>query len=302
MHFYEKERKHDAVARGTSGNLPAPVRRQRMLGFIRDHDYVGVAELSERFGISEVTVRTDLDALAEEGRAKRVRGGAVAGALQDESSLEEAAEAFAAEKEAIGRAAAALVSSGETIVLDVGSTTTAVARALVERTDLERVVVVTNGLNIAVTFERSVPPFSVVVTGGTLRPLQHSLIDPLGGFVLERLNARTTFLGCNGVHPAAGITNINLPEAAMKQRLAAIAERTVVVADGSKIGTVSAARVCGIDDVDLLVTGTSAPDHELTRLQEAGLQIHIAEELDQVTTGSGRGGLIAAGKPERSKA
>ena len=272
-----------------------------MLGFIRDHDYVGVGELSARFGISEVTVRSDLDALAGDGQLKRVRGGAVAGALQAESALEVTAEAFADEKQAIGRAAAALVSSGETIVLDVGSTTTAVARSLAERTDVEKVVVVTNGLNIAVAFERSIPPFSVVVTGGTLRPLQHSLIDPLGGLVLEHLNAHTTFLGCNGVHPSAGITNINLPEAAMKQRLASVAERVVVVADGSKIGSVSAARVCGIDDVDLLIPGPSAPVAELARLEEAGLQIHIAGELDPAAAGSGTVRVDLQGN-ERSKA
>src|SRR5260370_7775011 len=116
------------------------------------------------------------------------------------------------EKDMIGRAAASLVSNGETVILDVGTTTTAVARVLTKRDDLYDVVVFTNALNIAIELESAIPRFTVVVTGGTLRPMQHSLVDPLGELMLERINAHTVFLGCNGIDPIGGITNFTLPE------------------------------------------------------------------------------------------
>jgi DeoR family transcriptional regulator of aga operon len=99
------------------------------------------------------------------------------------------------EKALIGRAAASLLNPGETVILDVGTTTTAVARALMEREDLHDIVIFTNGLNIALELEPAIPRFTVIVIGGTLRPMQHSLVDPLAGPMLERINAHTVFLG-----------------------------------------------------------------------------------------------------------
>lgn len=100
-------------------------------------------------------------------------------AEQRESPVEATAERAAEVKRAIGRRAAALVTSGSSILLDVGSTTLAVARALVARAELSELTVVTNGLSIALALEAAIPRFTVVVTGGTLRPLQHSLVNPL---------------------------------------------------------------------------------------------------------------------------
>ncbi|MDQ3530348.1 MAG: DeoR/GlpR family DNA-binding transcription regulator [Actinomycetota bacterium] len=256
--------------------VPARLRRERMRSVINDRDFVRVADLSLMFGISEVTVRSDLDELAHRGHVRRIRGGAVPRAESAaERSFEESAGANASEKDAIGKAAAALVAAGDTILLDVGTTTNAVARALVDRADLADVVVLTNGLNIALTLEPAIPRFTVVVTGGTLRPLQHSLVDPLAGAVLDRINAGTLFLGCNGVDPEGGITNINLPEADVKRRMLAAARRRVVTADGSKIGDVALAHLCDVAAVDLLITSASADPAILERLQEQGPEILV---------------------------
>jgi len=233
--------------------VPARLRRERMRSVINDRDFVRVADLSLMFGISEVTVRSDLDELAHRGHIRRIRGGAVPRAESAaERSFEESAGANASEKDAIGKAAAALVAAGDTILLDVGTTTNAVARALVDRADLADVVVLTNGLNIALTLEPAIPRFTVVVTGGTLRPLQHSLVDPEGG-----------------------ITNINLPEADVKRRMLAAARRRVVTADGSKIGDVALAHLCDVAAVDLLITSASADPAILERLQEQGPEILV---------------------------
>jgi DeoR family transcriptional regulator, aga operon transcriptional repressor len=248
-----------------------------MLQLLRDLDFARVSDLSDRFGISEVTVRSDLDRLVRKGMVRRVHGGAIYDAqpLRRERPFEEQAVASAEEKAAIGTAAAALVGDGDTVIIDVGTTCTAVARALVARVDLTDVVVITNGLNIALTIEPAMPRFTVVVTGGTVRPLQHSLVDPFGGLVLDRLHADLLFLGNNGVHATAGVTNVNLPEAEMKQRMVHSARRTVAVADGSKVGAISAARVCGIDDLDRMITGASADDAALADLENTGLAIQV---------------------------
>ena len=250
-----------------------------MLDVIGDRDFVRTSELAERFGISEVTARTDLNALAERGQITRVRGGAYARGprLPDrERPFAEAESAHADEKRRVGVAAAALVESGDSIILDVGTTPMALARALVARDDLEDVVVFTNGLNIALELELGTPRLTIVVLGGTLRPMQHSLVDPLAGPMLDRISANLVFIGCNGIDPDAGVTNANLPEAEVKRRLLGAARRRVVVADASKIGAVSLARVCDVGDLDLILTGSEADAAVLDAIRERGPAVQIA--------------------------
>jgi DeoR family transcriptional regulator of aga operon len=255
--------------------LPVTVRRERMLRVIAERDFVRVADLSEAFGISDVTVRGDLAALELSHAVRRVRGGAMAPvkSARTEQSFEESLVEFAGEKQRIGEHAAAMVSSGMSVLLDVGTTTTAIARALVAREDLDQLVVVTNGLNVALELEPAVGRFNVIVTGGTLRRLQHSLVNPMATVLLESLRADLGFIGCNGIDAVHGVTNLNLPEAEVKQRMIATAERTVVVADGSKLGQVHLGRIGRLEDVDLLVTGPSAPAHEVDQLRRGGLDV-----------------------------
>jgi DeoR family transcriptional regulator of aga operon len=262
--------------------VPPELRRERILTLTRDREFVRVSDLSDLFGISEVTIRSDLDLLDEAGDLQRVHGGAVIRTRvpRQERSFEESIGASPQEKAAIGRAAAALVSSGETIILDVGTTTTAVARALVARPDLDDIVVFTSAINVALELEPAIPRFTVVVTGGTLRPLQHSLVDPLANHILERLNVSTVFLGCNGVHPEEGITNVNLPETAVKRHMLAAAQRCVVVAEGSKIGNISVVKIADIDTVDVLVTDSSAPEEVLNELADRGPVIEVAKQTE----------------------
>lgn len=258
--------------------IPADLRREQMLDVVRRRDYTTVTELSTMFSVSEVTVRSDLDDLAAHGDIRRIRGGAIPmGLPRRERAFEESEGAFAGEKTGIGRAAAELVRSGDTVILDVGTTTAAVARALSARSELRDVVVFTNSLTIAIELEPVIPRFTVVVTGGTLRPLQHSLVDPLGDGVLDRIRADLVFIGCNGIDPVAGITNINLPEAEMKRRMMASGRRRVIVGDGSKVGQVELARLCAVSDVDLLLTGASADPAIVEALRERGMRVEIVE-------------------------
>lgn len=261
----------------TEGDLPAEMRREQILTVIKSRDFVRVTELSARFHVSEVTVRGDLDVLAERGEIRRIRGGAMPRALpHTERPFEEMKNARVSEKSVIGRVAANLITHGETIILDVGTTTTAVARALIQREDLRDIVIFTNALNIALELEEAIPRFTVVITGGTLRPLQHSLVDPLGVLMFERIKAHTVILGCNGIDPQAGITNVNLPETEIKRRMLQAAKRRILVADGSKVGEVELAYLCDVDEVDLLITDSSADPTILAALGERGLEVLVA--------------------------
>ncbi|GAA3468470.1 DeoR/GlpR family DNA-binding transcription regulator [Nonomuraea roseola] len=257
--------------------MPTEVRRDRMLGLLREQDFARVNELAEAFGVSSVTVRADLDALEEQGMVRRVRGGAVAaGPARTEPSFEMSLGAAAVEKGLIAKAAARLIGSGESVLMGAGTTTAYVARELVARADLTEVTVFTNGLRTALELEPALPRFSVVVTGGSLRRQQHSLVDPMAGRLLDGIRANTVFLGCGGVDPDGGFTNVNLPDAEMKQRMLRAASRRVVVADSTKLGRVELAPICGLTDVDLLITGESADPAVVAGLRERGLTVELA--------------------------
>ncbi len=258
-------------------NLPAEVRQQLTHQLLEQKGFVRVRELSERFGISTVTARNDLQVLEERRLAHRVHGGAMPlSAPRGERPFEEVVTQHAQQKAAIARTAAALVSSGESILVDVGTTTAAFAHELVARTDLVDLTVITNGIKIALDLEAAYPRLSIVVTGGTLRPKQHSLVDPLAAVMLQQLNVDTLFLGCNGVDAEAGITNINLPEAAIKRTMIAAANRCVVLADSSKLGVRALAQVCDLTDIDVVVTDGAADPAQLAAIRSQGVDVIIA--------------------------
>lgn len=259
---------------------PAPtvIRRARLLQEIVDRGFLRVADASVELGVSAVTVRSDLGALELAGGIVRVHGGAMPrGVVPDrESSFEKSLAQEATAKAAIGRRAAALVSSGDSVLLDVGTTALAVAHALVARRDLGDVVIVTNGLSIALALEPALPRFEVIVTGGTLRPLQHSLVNPYASSLLDSLHVDIAFIGCNGVDPVHGVTNVNLPEAEVKARMLRSSTRHVVIADASKVGRRALGLIGAVSEFDTLVTAGEIPADVVAALAERGLRTLFA--------------------------
>ena len=240
-----------------------------MLSLIGERGFVRVGELSETFGVSDVTVRGDLAVLEGTQGIRRVHGGAmprVTGPLH-ELSFEEALESSADEKLAIARLAVALVEPGMSVIVDVGSTCMALARELARREDLHDVTVITNGLTIALELENAIPRVQVLVTGGTLRPLQHSLVAPLASLMFPHVRADLAFIGCNGVDASAGVTNINLPEAELKREMVQASARAVVLADGSKAGMVHLGRIGELSDFDAVYLGASADERAVRKLR-----------------------------------
>jgi DeoR family transcriptional regulator of aga operon len=248
-------------------------RRREILATLKHEGRCLVAELARRLAVSEVTIRQDLDALEKDGLLRRTHGGAILNAkigLERPFQVEETTHR--PEKVRIGEAAADLVSAGDTVILDVGTTVTEAARKLVEQQ--KRLTVFTNGLNIAAILEAH-PEITTVVTGGTLRAQQHSLVNPFAEFILARISADVAFLGANGVDAARGVTNVNVAEAEMKALFVKAARRRVVLADGSKIGQVGLARFAELQEIDLLITDAGADEDEVEALREKGLEVKV---------------------------
>ncbi|GAB1817686.1 DeoR/GlpR family DNA-binding transcription regulator [Herbidospora sp. RD11066] len=258
-------------------DLDADTRRERIVSMVLEHEFVRVTDLAEIFGVTSVTIRADLELLDRQGALRRVRGGAIPAkpGRAAEPSFEVSLGSAAVEKTRLARHAAGLVVSGESLVIDAGTTTTFLARALVARADLTDVVVFTNSLRVAVELEPAIPRVTVLVTGGTLRPATHALVDPLGALMLERIHADTLFLGCHGVDLASGVTGVNLLEAEMKRKMLGASRRHVVLADSSKLGRTGLAPVCALSDVHLLITGAESSPGVVAGLREEGVEVDL---------------------------
>jgi DeoR family transcriptional regulator of aga operon len=252
------------------------VRRQQLLDFVRHHEFARIQDLARQFGVSEVTIRSDVDVLARAGGIRRVRGGAmrVVEAVA-EVVYEARVSSHQREKRAIGLAAAEMLSSGDSVILDVGTTAMAVADAIADRQDLTNLTVFTPGLNIALALERAIPRIEVVVTGGTLRPQQHSLVGPSSALILDQIRATFGFVGCNGIDPSHGIVGLSLPDAALKQAILRASRRSVVVTDASKFSQTSLVRVCGFADIDMVLTAGAPDPVSVEAVREAGTEVRI---------------------------
>jgi DeoR family transcriptional regulator of aga operon len=254
-------------------------RRLRILSYVRAREFVRIQDLSRRFGVSEVTIRSDVDVLARDGGVRRVRGG-VMRVLEavPEMRYEARSGSFLKEKQAIGAAAAAMLKNGDSVVLDAGTTTMAIAHAIADRSDLEDVTVFAAGLNVALALERAIPRIQVIVTGGTLRPQQHSLVEPMSTLILDRIRATIAFIGCNGLDPPLGVMAMSPPDAALKQAIIAAAHCNVVVGDASKFSQTALVKVCPFDEIDMILTAGTPDAGNLALIRETGVEVRVAGE------------------------
>lgn len=230
---------------------------------------VGVTELVASLGVSAATVRRDLELLEQQKLLARTHGGAVAQGVLYELPLRYKSARHQDEKRRIASAAARLVDDGAAIGLTGGTTTTEVARAVIDR---ERLTVVTNALNIA--SELAIRPnLKLVVTGGYARTESYELVGPLAEQSLAGLNLDVVFLGTDGISAEAGLTTHHEVEAHTDLALIDRARRVVVVADSSKIGRVAFAQICDVDRVHELITDADADPRLVAGLRDAGVEV-----------------------------
>ncbi len=249
-------------------------RQQLILEALRDNWQVTVAELSRRFGVSEVTVRRDLDELAARGVLLRAHGGAVIKA-PPESPVRQRMNEAREYKEAVGRAAARLVGDGESIFIGSGTTTGCMVRHLWDRKNL---TIVTNGINVA-TDLATAEDVTVVVTGGMMRPSEMSMVGHIAELSLREVRVDKAFMGARAFSLDEGITNDYLPEVVTDRTIMEMAPQVILLADHTKFGKVASAYVAPVEWITTLVTDWETEAEAVTRLRDKGMQVIIAEDM-----------------------
>ncbi|MGQ9903527.1 MAG: DeoR/GlpR family DNA-binding transcription regulator [Anaerolineae bacterium] len=256
--------------RNGSKDLFLEERRQEILRRVNAFGRVSVAELSQEFCVSEVTIRADLQALADGNLLVRTHGGAVTAdrALPD-ISLSSRLKQQVYEKDRIGEAGAAMVADGDAIFLDSSSTALAIARQLKNR---RHVTVISNSLAVAQEM-LDAPGVTVVMPGGTLRRETASLIRAESLDALRRFNIQKGFFGAHGLSVPEGLTDVSIDEAEIKQPLVAMCRQVIAVIDATKWGRVGLASFAQIDQIHCVITDSHAPADLVAQVRARGIDI-----------------------------
>ena len=247
-------------------------RRRAILEIMNRDGRVLVTELSQQFQTSQVTIRKDLELLHEQRHLHRTHGGALPsrdGALED-PTLREKEQLHRKDKLHIANAAARLVNEGQVVILDSGTTTTAVARAL---RNFHNLTIVTNAVNIAAELVGT--RVDVILTGGTLRKNSFSLVGPIAEETLRHLSADTLFLGVDGFDVHYGLTTPNLLESKVNRVMVEVAKRVIVVCDSSKFGRRSLSRIGPTSVVHQVITDNGIPKSDSRVLHKAGVEVTL---------------------------
>ncbi len=248
-------------------------RRQHVLDKIKREGRVLVGELSDELGISRITIRKDLEFLQAQGLIQRSHGGAIAaqsGTLFDPSLLEKQ-KLHPKEKERIANAAVKLVEEGQCVILDSGTTTTAIARALRK---FRHLTIITNAVNIAAELTNT--DFEVILTGGTLRKNSFSLVGPLAEEFLKEIHADVLFLGVDGFDPEIGLTTPNILESRVNRAMVNAAKTVVAVCDSTKFGKHSLALIVPSQKIGVVITDENLSPEYREHLQKLGVRLIVA--------------------------
>jgi len=268
-------------------------RRSRLLDIIRIRGFAALDELVRELGVSESTVRRDLDALEDQGSARRTHGGVLySGGMPRLAEFDDRQPANWAAKRAIAAAAATMIEDGETVLLDGGTTTYEVARLLVGRS----LQVVTNSLPVANLFA-SESRTDLVLLGGYVSPRTGVCLGPYANELLGRLHVTTTVLSAAGISEE-GLFNAHLLLAETEQAMLKAASRVMVVADSSKFGRKSLTLVSGLEAIDIFVSDDGLPQRwrDIVTANTATLLIATVPEAIEIATA---GRLTAS--PEKTR-
>jgi DeoR family transcriptional regulator, fructose operon transcriptional repressor len=252
-------------------------RRTIILKELEDGGPVTVVDLASRLGVSEMTIRRDLADLEKEGGIRRIHGGAVnARGRSYEPPLALRENENQPAKRKIGKAAASLIADGESIALDIGSTTLQIARNLVGRHNL---TVLTSSLHIA-NLLYSQPDIRLILSGGMVRLGEASLIGDLARYAYQNLYVDRLFLGVGAIDAQSGLTEYNWEDALVKQAMIGSAKEVILVADASKFDRVAFARVASLNNVHQIVTDRAPTGELLEAFNRIGIFIHVAGQED----------------------
>ncbi|WP_067933990.1 DeoR/GlpR family DNA-binding transcription regulator [Alicyclobacillus kakegawensis] len=251
----------------------ADERKALIMAQLQERHSVSVAELAKQLTASESTIRRDLQDLEEQGRLKRTHGGAVSIEVAAfEPSIQEKSVQNQVEKSIIAKAAQSFIQTGDTVLLDAGTTTLQIARQFAGR----GVTFITNSLAIADELANRMD-IQVLLLGGELRPTTGAMVGPFCEQMLARLHVDILFLGANGIDAEHGVTTPNVSEAATKSAMIRAARRVVLVTDHSKFDQTSLVQVCPLGAIDTLVTNAEVGGDLRQALLENKVEVVVAK-------------------------
>ena len=246
-------------------------RRERIIEKIHEAGKVRVTDLSEEYGISEVTIRKDLEALEAEGQLKRVHGGAVGlNKLYVNMDLSERYKTNALAKKTLAELASEFIEDNDTIFMNAGTTLTYVLRAIKGK---QNISIVTNSVQNA-TEAALYPSFNVILLGGNLDSKYQFTYGADAERQLENYHADKCILSVDGISASSGLTLYYANEAPLARKMVELAASTIVVADSSKIGRDVFARITDAKKTDILITNPSENKKELSALTKLGVKIY----------------------------
>lgn len=253
-------------------------RHRLILDTITNAGKITVEEICNQFGVSKMTARRDLVFLDQQGLLRRVYGGAVSGLGRSyEPPYDLRATQAADAKRAIGRKAAEMVYDGDSIALDVGTTTFEVARALQGKRNL---TIVTSSLPIAneiVTHFSLISEVRLILTGGIVRAREFSMVGHIAENTYREVNVDKAFIGIGGLSLENGLTEYNLEDALVKRRLFKSAKIRIVVSEGTKFDRTTFAMIASLSAIQYIITDDSAPSDMLKALEDMGINVVIAD-------------------------
>jgi len=233
---------------------------------------VDFATLASEFSVSEMTIRRDIDFLAEEGKVRKVLGGAIASTVIGfEPAYQVRAEIASLEKAQIASAAVELLQKGETVIIDSGSTALAVANAICGKG--LSLTILTPSILVAVQLAGE-PETVTILVGGEVRAGELSLTGKDTIDIFSRYNADTFIMGAAGIDSTRGITDWHIGESTVKQAAIKSASRTIVVADHSKLDKVEFAHVCSLSTVQAIITNGTQKSNTLDKARQLGIAVH----------------------------
>ena len=249
----------------------APQRREHIRLLVRESGIARVEDLRRELKVSVATIRRDLEVLEEEGKVRRVHGGAVSTETRlEEAVFDDKTNQFTRQKRDIAAEAYKLIGQEESLFLDGGSTTLSLARLLKDRKDL---TVVTNSLLAAAELADSGP--RVILTGGELRRISQTMVGPLTSAVLSQVRVDKAFMGTMGFCLKNGLTTTDPNEAYVKSLVAEQASQVVLLSDSSKADKVSFARVSDWQNVDILLSDRKLSPSFIKNLPKHGIKVHV---------------------------
>ena len=257
--------------------MNAAERHNKIVEIVLDKGHVNIADICKMFVVSEMTARRDLNSLDRQGLLRRVHGGAIANLGRSyEPSFQTRAVKNQKAKIAIGLEAAELIYDGDSIALDVGTTTLEIVQGLRGKRNL---TIVTSCLQIA---NKVVDQLSLdidarlILAGGIIRPRELSMIGPIPEQVYQEFHVDKAFIGIGGISLEDGLTEYNIEDTQIKKILIRCAREKIVVADGSKFSVTTFASVAPLEAVDKIVTDNSAPAHIIAQIREQGVEVILA--------------------------